>query len=181
MYMPVSHDFFMIFFLLKTNWSNLSFFSFKIHSVWELLCIFKMFLGIYFRQLPVIIPYLNLFPVSDIPWVCEAAYVWSLWVTTDPSGHTLSSAVFVEICHRWKVSVFVKYIIIEVLVDHFIVNLLNFNFISKCSQKSAPVYCLSTWDSNALNCNLYIEEHFKLHVLYKNFVMVVWFKFYWRR
>lgn len=63
----------------------------------------------YIFSLPVIIPYLNLFPVSDIPWVCEAAYVWSLWVTTDPSGHTLSSAVFVEICHRWKVSVFVKY------------------------------------------------------------------------
>lgn len=41
----------------------------------------------------------TLFRVTDIPRVCEAAYIWSLWVTTDPSGHTLSSAVFVEICN----------------------------------------------------------------------------------
>lgn len=87
-------------FLLKTIWSDLSFFFFAIYA-------FKM---------NCIADY-SLFCVSDIPWVCEAAYIWSLWVTTDPSGHTLSSAVFVEICNWWKVRIFVK-IKTEVLVDN---------------------------------------------------------------
>lgn len=57
-----------------------------------------LFFAIYAFKINCIADY-SLFCVSDIPRVCEAAYIWSLWVTTDPSRHTLSSAVFVEICN----------------------------------------------------------------------------------
>ena len=34
----------------------------------------------------------------DISGVCEVTHIWSLWVTTDSSGHTIFTDVSMEIC-----------------------------------------------------------------------------------